>query len=125
MMQQLVIDILFLIGFGLMCFLQAIMINGIHESLKGSAIKDDINNKINFQGNILYMVSPKFFEKYKYRYWSKPLWTCIKCMSSIYGAITYWPLIIYFFEFKCVEVPVFFADIFSLVYMNYYLYKKV
>lgn len=125
MREQLIIDILFMIGFIVMSLLQAIIINGVHESLQGAALKDDLSKKTTYQGNILYMIAPRFIEKYKYRYWSKPLYSCIKCMSSIHGALTYWPLVIYLFGFKWEEIPVYLADVFALVFLNYYFYKKV
>ncbi len=116
---------LYLFGFCLFVTLQALAINGVKEALTGSAIKDDLSGKINYQGNVLYMMAPRFFEKYKYRYWSKNLWTCIKCMSSFWGALTYWPLVIIVFGFNWIEVLIFVWDVFILVYLNNFFYKKL
>src|SRR5271170_5759462 len=96
--------VLYLIGFSIFVVLQALAINGVKEGLSGSAIKDDLSGKVSYQGNILYMLAPKFLEKHKYKYWSKNLWTCIKCMASAYGALTYWPVILFVFGFNWVEV---------------------
>lgn len=115
----------YIVCFFLFTILQSLAINGMHESMKGSALKDDINNKINYQGNILYMISPRFFEKYKYKYWSKPLFSCVKCMASVYGALTYWPIMILLFGFNWFEVLVFVWDIPILVSLNYWIYKKL
>lgn len=115
----------YLIGFCLFVVLQAFAINGVHESMKGSAIKDDLNHKINYQGNILYMLAPWFFEKYKYRYWAKPIFSCIRCMSSVYGALTYWPVVVILFGFNWVELLIFVWDVFILVSLNYLVYKKL
>jgi hypothetical protein len=116
---------LYLLGFCFFVVLQALAINGVKEALTGSALKDDINHKINYQGNILYMMAPKFFEKYKYRSWSKPLYSCIRCMASLWGALTYWPLVILLFGFNWVEMIVFAWDVFILVTLNYWVYKKL
>lgn len=125
-MNAQLIDFLgYLIGFGILVVLQALAINGIKEALSGSAIKDDLSGKITYQGNILYMMAPKFFEKYKYRYWAKNWWTCIKCMSSTYGAATYWPIVVFVFGFYWIEVLIFVWDVFILTYLNYYFYKKI
>lgn len=115
----------YLVGFCLFVVLQALAINGIKEALAGSALKDDINKTINYQGNILYMIAPKFFEKYKYRYWAKGAWVCIKCMSSGYGAITYWPIVVWLFGFHWIEVLIYIWDVFILVTLNWIIYKKL
>lgn len=117
--------ILYLIGFSVFVTLQALAINGVKESLTGNILKDDINKKINYQGNILYMLAPKFFEKYKYRYWSRPLFSCVRCMSSVWGGLTYWPIVLIVFGFNWSEVLIFVWDVFILVYLNYYFYKKI
>lgn len=125
MIVSLLSDILYLIGFIVMSIIQSIVINGIYESFRGSPIKDDMSGRINYQGNILYMIAPKLFEKHKYKYWSKPIYTCVKCASSFWGGITYWPFIIYLFGLHWIEIPVFIANVFSLVYLNYFFYKRV
>lgn len=67
----------------------------------------------------------KFDEKYVYSKWlRKPIIQCIKCMSSFWGILTFWPVVLFLFGFNWLEIPVFFADMFSLTYINWILYKK-
>lgn len=115
----------YIIGFCLFVILQALSINGVHESMKGSPIKDDINHKVSYQGNIVYMLAPRLFEKYKYRYWAKPIFSCVRCMASMWGSLTYWPIIIILFGFNWIEVMVFVWDVPILVSLNYWIYKKL
>jgi hypothetical protein len=117
--------LLYLISFSVFVVLQSLAINGIYESFRGSAIKDDVSGKVSYQGMVFYMIAPKFFEKYKYKYWSKNIFSCIKCMSSTYGALTYFPFVVYVFGFRWIEVPVFLFDVFVLVTLNWMIYKKL
>mgnify|MGYP000883416007 CR=1 FL=1 len=117
--------ILYLIGFLLFVFIQGIIINGIHECLQGSAIKDELKGKIFYQGMVIYMLAPKFFERVKNETWFKPFGGCIKCMSSVYGALTYFPFVIGIFGFHLCEIPIFIADIFCLVVINWQIYKRI
>ena len=57
-------------------------------------------------------------------YWSKPFVGCIRCMSSVYGFITYWPAVIFVYGFDVWQIPVFIVDVFVLVYVTWFLYKK-
>lgn len=69
---------------------------------------------------------PAFIKRViKNEYWHKPLFSCIRCMASVYGFITFWPAILYWFGFNWLQIPVFVVDVFSLVFVNFYLYKKV
>lgn len=117
--------ILYGIGFLLMAFIQSLIINGVHECLQGSAIKDDLKGKVFYQGEILYMLAPKFFEKAKHQNWFKPFGGCVKCMSSVFGALTYFPLVIWLFGFQWVQIPIFFADALVLVVLNWLIYKRI
>ena len=117
--------LLYLISFGLFLVLQSLVINGIHECFRGEKLVDGISGKVDYQGMILYMIAPKIIEKYKRKFFSKNLYSCVKCMSSTYGAITFWPLVIYLFKWHWVEVPIFIFDVFSLVSLNWYIYKKL
>ena len=116
--------LLYLVCFLVFAILQSWMINGLYESFKGSKVVDGISHKVQYQGMIFYMLAPAFFEKYKHRYWSKNLWSCVKCMSSTYGALTYWPTVIWLFNFRCCEVFIFIADVFILIYLNFFFYNK-
>lgn len=67
----------------------------------------------------------KVYDEYKYSKWiRKPIIQCIKCMSSFWGALTFWPIVLFIFGFHLLEIPIFFADVFSLTYLNWILYKK-
>lgn len=67
----------------------------------------------------------KEYQEYKYSKWlRKPIIQCIKCMSSFWGALTFWPIVLFIFGFHLLEIPIFFADVFSLTYLNWVLYKR-
>lgn len=117
--------ILYFIGFLLFVLIQGLIINGVHECFQGGAIKDELKGKIFYQGMIFYMLAPKFFERNKYKSWSKPFYSCVKCQSSVWGAITYFPFVIWLFDFHWCEIPIFIADVFCLVVVNWIIYKKI
>lgn len=67
----------------------------------------------------------KSHDYYKYSKWlRKPIIQCIKCMSSFWGSLTFWPIVLFIFGFHWLEIPIFFADMFSLTYLNWILYKR-
>lgn len=103
--------IYWLIEFVIFVCLQSIAINGIFESFK--------------KGNVLYEIAPGFFERNKNKFWSKPLFSCIMCMSSVYGGITFWGTVLFFIGFDYREIFVFVFDVFILVYVNLFFYKKL
>jgi len=45
-------------------------------------------------------------------------------MSSVWGGLTYWPTVLWVYGFRVEEIPVFIADVFILVYLNWFLYKR-
>jgi hypothetical protein len=100
------------------------MINGVYESFKGSKHVDEKGN-VTYHGMVFYNLAPQFFEKYRYKNWVKPCWGCIKCMASVWGGITFWPVVVYLFGFHWVEIPIYVGDVFCLVYLNYFFYKKI
>lgn len=122
MIEQIVLYVISFIGF---LFIQSLVINGVHESMKGGAIRDDTKGTEVYQGQIIYILFPKFFEKYKYKYWAKSLFTCVRCMASSHGAWTYWPVVIYLFGFHAEEIFVFVLDVFALSSINWWIYKKL
>jgi hypothetical protein len=71
------------------------------------------------------MVWPFFFERNKVKWWSSPLYSCIKCMSSVWGAITFWPIVVYLFRFHWIQIGIFLFDVPILCSLNYYIYKKL
>lgn len=104
--------------------MQALIINGIYECFRGGCIEDMTKGRL-CAGNILWKLNPEFFENNKHKMWAQPLFGCIKCMASAYGAITFWPPVLWKFGFHFWEIPVFIADMFILVYLNYFLYKRL
>lgn len=117
--------ILYLVCFLIFVVLQSMAINGLHECFKGSKLVDGVSLKVDYHGMIFYMIAPKFFEKVKHRTWVKPLWGCVKCMSSFWGAITFWSIVLPVFGFHPIEILVFVFDAFILVYLNYFFYKRI
>lgn len=123
-MQPLLNDILYLVGFCLFVVLQSLFINGINYSFSGGCVNEINKGKI-CKGNIFYMISPSFFEKCRGKWWTLPIWGCIRCQSSFWGAITFWPVVVYLFGFHWVQVGVFLFDVPILCSLNYYIYKKL
>lgn len=117
--------LVYLICFSIFVVLQSLTINGIHECFNGKKFVDGLSKKVEYTGEVLYMLAPEFFEKYKYRAWAKPLYRCVKCMSSVWGAVTFWPLVIFLFGFHFIELLVFVFDVFILVYLNFFFFKRV
>ena len=121
MIEQIV---LYVIGFAIFLILQSLAINGWHTCFEGGCV-EDIHAGKKCSGNIFYKISPSFFEKNKGKEWARPLWGCVRCESSVIGALTYWPVVLSLFGFYSVEVLVFIFDVFILVSLNYYIYKRI
>ena len=118
-------DILCLmICFLVFAVLQALFINGVHELFKGGCVNDLIKGKI-CNGNLGYKLGQPFFEKHKSKTWAMPLWGCVKCQSSVWGAFTFWPVVLVLFGYDWKEIPVSVFDMIILIPLNYYIYKKV
>lgn len=113
-----------LIEFCVFIFLQGLFINGVNECCKGGCI-EDMNTGKKCDGMIIWRLWPNFFERNKDKAWSRPFFSCVKCMSSVHGALTYWPAVIYLFGFNWVEIPVFVFDVFILVVVNFFIYKRL
>lgn len=116
--------ILYFISFSIFVVLQSLAINGWHACFEGGCV-DDLHVGKKCSGNIFYKISPPFFEKNKGKEWARPLWGCVRCESSAIGALTYWPIVLWLFGFHIIEILVFIFDVFILVYLNYFLYKKL
>lgn len=111
-------------SFCLFVILQALVINGIHYAFSGGCIPDIEKGKV-CKGNILYLIRPAFFERNKDKNWSKPIFSCVRCMSSAYSIITYWPIVIYLFGFHYMEILIWLFDICILSSLNWIIYKKL
>ena len=113
-----------LICFCIFVFLQALFINGIYECFQGGCVQD-MNTGKKCDGMIFYKINPSFFEKNKGKWWSYFIFYCVKCMSSFWGALTFWPVVIYFFGFHYEEIFVYLFDIGVLITLNWIIYKKL
>ena len=117
--------VLYLIGFGLFVVFQALIINVWHESFTGQKLVDGITGKISYQGMIGYMIAPEWIEKNKKKIWLKPIIGCVKCESSVIGGVIFWGTILPLFGFHFIEIWIWVMDVFILVYLNYFFYKRV
>jgi len=117
--------LLYLISFSFFVVLQSLAINGWHECFTGQKLVDGPTGKIDYQGMIGYMIAPKWIEKNKKKVWLKPIVGCIKCESSVIGGITFWGTVLPIFGFHLIEILPFIFDVFILVYLNFFFYKKV
>lgn len=113
-----------IIDFAIFVVLQSLAINGIYELFRGACVNDIDKGKV-CGGNLFYMIAPNFFEKNKNKEWSKPLYTCIKCMASFWGAVTFFPVAIYLFGFHWEQIFIWMFDAFILVALNYFIYKQL
>lgn len=117
--------ILYVVAFAIFCVLQAFAINGIFELFRGKCIENDIQKGRVCSGNLFYMIAPEFFEKNKHKKWSNPVFSCVKCMASVWSLITFMPTVIFIFGFHWIEILVWAFNAFILVSLNYLIYKKL
>lgn len=110
--------------FLIVVLLQALLINGAFESFRGGCVNDMTKGRV-CTGNVLYMLNPEWFEKHKHRTWSKPFFSCTKCMASFWGALTFWPYMLIVYGFHWEQLLVYVADVFILVTVNWFIYKKL
>lgn len=115
---------LYLICDLLFVLMQSFAINGVYELFRGKKM-NDITKGIYYSGNLFYMVAPKFFEENKDKKWAAPLYGCVKCMSSVWSAIFFFPAVIYLFGFHYCEIFVWAFNAFILVVLNYAIYKRL
>jgi len=115
--------ILYLVGFAIFCVLQSFFINGLFESMRGKCV-NDLNKGEVCSGNILYPFK-RWISKYVSEYWMSPIADCVKCMSSLYGTITFWATTLPLFGFHFYMIWVWVCDIFILCALNYLIYKKL
>lgn len=103
--------LLYEIAFLIFACIQAMVINGLKESMAAGMILEKYASFV--RNNI------------KSEFWKKPLISCVQCMSSIYGTLTFWATIIPCFGFVWFEMWVWVCDVFLLVYLNLLFYKKL
>lgn len=116
--------VLYLISFSIFVVLQALAINGVFELCRGGCV-NDLKEGRKCSGNLFYMIAPEFFEKNKNKSWAAPLFGCVRCMSSFWSLITFFPTVIYFYGFHWEEIFIWAFDAFILVSLNFYVYKKL
>ena len=99
------------ICFVIFIFVQSIFINGVKSC---------------FDKGMIFEKAGIWLEQAIKNEWvKKPVFKCVKCMASVYGAATFWPLVLYLFGFSIIEIYVFIIDVFSLVVLNFWIYKKL
>jgi len=116
--------LLYLIGFGIFVFLQALFINGVYELMRGKCV-NDLNTGLKCDGNLGYKIFGKWIEKSKDKWYSNPIYSCVKCMASLWGAITFFPTVIYLFGFHWIEIPIWAFNSIILITVNYWIFKKI
>lgn len=116
--------VLYVIGFIIFCVLQSLSIHGIYYAFSGGCL-DQLDGSKFCNGSIFYKISPSFFEKNRGKCWTMPLWGCYKCMASFWGFVTFWGTVLPLFGFYLFEIWVFIFNVFILVSINSWIYKKI
>lgn len=98
-------------------------LNSLEKKRFQKNLKDSLG--IQYKEDDVKLILYKIDTQYVYSKWlRKPIIQCVKCMASFWGALTFWPIVLFLFGFNYLEIPVFFADMFSLTYISWILYKK-
>jgi hypothetical protein len=97
-----------MIDFFLFVVLQSLFINGVFESMREEMIFNSFKK---------WLVKKDFW-------FGKALGLCVKCMGSAYGAITFWPYVLLRYGYDWREWLVFVFDVFILVFLNEFIFKK-
>jgi hypothetical protein len=58
-------------------------------------------------------------------WFGKPMGLCIKCSASVGGTITFWPAALYAYGWRPIELFTWVFDIFVLVVINFWIFKKL
>lgn len=90
-------------------FLQGLAINGFNLSMQ--------------EGMIL--SGYKTWLKKQKTWIAKPLGLCIQCSASVGGSITFWPAVLYVYGWRPIELFAWVFNIFVLVSVNFWIYKKL
>lgn len=116
----------YMVAFSLFCLLQAFAINGLFYAFKWET-KNKTNGDIEISGNLLFPVA-KWVGTRKSKFWkliSRPFSQCIRCAASLWGAVTFFPIVIWVFGFEWWEFGVYVFDVLILVSLNWLVYKKL
>lgn len=106
-----ILELQYIIAFSIFVVLQSLAINGWHECFA--------------EGNVFNKLFGSFLLKHKGKWWTMPLWGCVKCEASVMGSITFWFTVLPLFGFNFYELWGWFIDMFILVGLNWYFYKKI
>ena len=106
-----IIELQYLILFLSFLLLEGLVINGVRECFA--------------EGNIFYKLLSSFIENNKGKWWTMPLWSCVKCMASTYGSIMFWLAAYPLFGVNYFTIIGWVINCFALVSLNYFLYKKL
>lgn len=98
-----------LISFLVFAVMQSLFINGVKEL---------------FQDGMIFSRLRNFFIKHISEFWRKPLYSCVRCMSGLYGALTFFPVAIYLHGLRWELIFVFLFDVGILIYLTYFFYKR-
>lgn len=99
-----------LVCFILFVLIEALAINGVYESFT--------------KGNIFHRIAPGFIDRNREKWWTKPLYSCTKCMSSVWGSLFYWVIVLQVFGFHSIEISGWVINVFMLVVVNFQIYKR-
>jgi hypothetical protein len=100
----------YIISFSFFVVLQSLAINGWNEC---------------FKPDMIFYPIRKFLIKHVKEVFLKPTILCVKCQSSILGGATFWGTVLPIFGFHPFELWIFVMDVFILVSLNWYIYKKL
>jgi len=99
-----------LVSFILFVLVESLAINGVYESFTN--------------GNIFHRIAPGFIDSNRDKWWTKPLYSCTKCMASVWGSIFYWGTVLQVFGFHSFEIWAWIVNVFMLVVVNFQIYKR-
>ena len=105
-----ILEFQYLICFSIFVVLQSLAINGIFEASR--------------EGMVIYPFRI-FLSRYISEYWMNPIFNCIRCMSSFWGAVTFFITVIPLFGFCWIELWGGALDVFILCSLNYFFYKRL
>ena len=106
----------YIVTFLIFVLLQSWFINGLHNAFKGKIVDGVIEGEILFK-----LVVYRFY--YSTAWWKPAVFTCVKCMASFWGAITFWSAVLIGYGFHWQELPLFLFDVCIISYLNYFFYK--
>lgn len=88
---------------------QGLAINGFHQAMDEGMIFNGYKNWL----------------KKRKAWFGKPMGLCIKCSASVGGTITFWPAALYAYGWRPIELFAWVFDIFVLVVINFWIFKKL